>query len=170
MNTTSKSTRLFEDIHSRLDSFMSTLLIVNNDKIVINKEVLLKVPRYDDDHESHTISYAPYWIAEIRYEEGRILVCQHPDGESVEFGRFDLFEKERLICAATEAAKKEPLSESFPITSVSRADLDYKGYDTKKITDENMKALAKKMSDTYLEGSFWIDLDYLADHLGFPKK
>ena len=60
--------------------------------------------------------------------------------------------------------------ESFPITSVSRADLEAKGYDTSEITDEQMLKLASKMADDYCEQLFWTSMDIIAEHLGFPKK
>ena len=64
--------------------------------------------------------------------------------------------------------KRSPV-ESFPITSVSRADLEQKGYDTSKITDKQMEILAKKMADDYCEQLFWSSMDIIAEHLGFPK-
>lgn len=62
------------------------------------------------------------------------------------------------------------MKESFEITSVSRADLQAKGYDTSKITDAQMERLASKMADDYVEQMFWISMDIIAEHLGFPKK
>lgn len=64
--------------------------------------------------------------------------------------------------------KRSPV-ESFPITSVSRADLEQKGYDTSKITDKQMEILAKKMADDYCEQMFWSSMDIIAENLGFPK-
>lgn len=64
--------------------------------------------------------------------------------------------------------KRSPV-ESFPITSVSRADLEQKGYDTSKITDEQMEKLASKMADDYCEQLFWSSMDIIAEYLGFPK-
>lgn len=60
--------------------------------------------------------------------------------------------------------------ESFNITSVSRADLEEKGYDTSAITDEQMQKLASKMADDYCEQLFWTSMDIIAENLGFPKK
>lgn len=58
----------------------------------------------------------------------------------------------------------------FPITSVSRADLEAKGFDTSEITDDQMSKLASKMADDYLEQMYWISMTIIAEELGFPKK
>ena len=60
--------------------------------------------------------------------------------------------------------------EDFNITSVHREDLKSRGFDTSKIDDNTMKRLASKMSDAYLENSFWIDLEIIAEYLNIPKK
>ena len=61
-------------------------------------------------------------------------------------------------------------NEFFPITSVSRDDLESKGFDTSEITDDQMKRLASKMADDYLEQMYWISMTIIAEELGFPKK
>ncbi len=61
-------------------------------------------------------------------------------------------------------------NEFFPITSVSRDDLESKGFDTSEITDDQMKRLASKMADDYLEQMYWISMTIIAEQLGFPKK
>ena len=60
--------------------------------------------------------------------------------------------------------------EFFPITSVSRADLTARGFNTARVSDATMKRLASKMEDAYCDGSFWIDLDIIAEYLGIPKR
>ena len=60
--------------------------------------------------------------------------------------------------------------EYFPITSVSRADLDGLGYDTSKVDDSTMERLAEKMGEAYTEQAFWIDLPIIADNENIPKK
>ena len=65
----------------------------------------------------------------------------------------------------------EEMSKEFKITSVTREDLEYRGFDTTNITDEQMEELARKMCDDYLEQMFWISLDIIAeDIMGFKKK
>lgn len=60
--------------------------------------------------------------------------------------------------------------DSFPIASVSRADLEDKGYDTSEVDDATMKRLASKMGDDYCEQLFWEHLPIMADYLEIPKK
>lgn len=68
-------------------------------------------------------------------------------------------------------ATTEEMNKGFNITSVSREDLEYRGFDTTNITDEQMERLAQKMCDDYLEQMFWISLDIIAeDIMGFKKK
>ena len=63
------------------------------------------------------------------------------------------------------------MKEEFNITSVSREDLESRGFDTTNITDEQMERLAQKMCDDYLEQMFWISLDIIAeDIIGIPKR
>ena len=65
----------------------------------------------------------------------------------------------------------EEMSKEFEITSVTREDLESRGFDTTNITDEQMERLAQKMCDDYLEQMFWISLDIIAeDIIGIPKK
>ena len=68
-------------------------------------------------------------------------------------------------------ATTEEMNKEFNITSVSREDLEYRGFDTTNITDAQMEELARKMCDDYLEQMFWISLDIIAeDIIGIPKK
>ena len=65
----------------------------------------------------------------------------------------------------------EEMNKEFNITSVSRQDLEMRGFDTTNITDAQMERLAQKMCDDYLEQMFWISLDIIAeDIMGFKKK
>lgn len=61
------------------------------------------------------------------------------------------------------------MKESFEITSVSRADLESKGFDTSQITDEQMERLASKMADDYCEQLFWEHLETIADIMELPR-
>ena len=56
------------------------------------------------------------------------------------------------------------------ITSVCREDLDMAGFDSSKVDDSTLRKLASKMADAYCEGSFWIDLEIIAEYLGIPRK
>lgn len=58
----------------------------------------------------------------------------------------------------------------FPITSVHRDDLASKGFDVRKISDGDMRELAKKMANDYCEQLFWCSMEIIAeDCLGLPK-
>ena len=68
-------------------------------------------------------------------------------------------------------ATLEEMSKEFEITSVTREDLESRGFDATNITDAQMEELARKMCDDYLEQMFWISLDTIAeDIIGIPKK
>ena len=68
-------------------------------------------------------------------------------------------------------ATLEEMNKEFKITSVTREDLEMRGFDTTNITDAQMERLAQKMCDDYLVQMFWISLDIIAeDILGFKKK
>ncbi len=58
----------------------------------------------------------------------------------------------------------------FPITSVHRDDLEARNFDVKKITDEQMVELAKRMKNDYLEQLFWDSMSIIAELMGIPKK
>ena len=62
------------------------------------------------------------------------------------------------------------INESFPITSVSREDLEAKGFDTSEVDDDTMERLASKMGDDYCEQLFWTSLEIIAEYMGIPKK
>ena len=68
-------------------------------------------------------------------------------------------------------ATTEEMNKEFKMTSVTREDLEMRGFDTTNITDAQMERLAQKMCDDYLEQMFWISLDIIAeDIMGFKKK
>ena len=76
------------------------------------------------------------------------------------------FSYDTILCAMEKVMDK-----GFNITSVSREDLESRGFDTTNITDAQMEELARKMCDDYLEQMFWISLDIIAeDIMGFKKK
>ena len=59
----------------------------------------------------------------------------------------------------------------FVITSVHRDDLEAAGFDSSKVTDEQMELLAKYMANDYLKHLFWASLKYIAEErLEIPLK
>ena len=57
----------------------------------------------------------------------------------------------------------------FPITSVSRYDLQAYGFDTRSITDEQMRELADKMETDYCKQFFWPNMETIAEEMKFPR-
>ena len=51
----------------------------------------------------------------------------------------------------------------FPVTHISREDLEGRGFDTSTIDDCTMERIASKMGDAYCENGYWIDLDIIAE-------
>ena len=58
----------------------------------------------------------------------------------------------------------------FPVSHVSRADLEHKGFDTSQVDDETMKRIASMMDDSYLDDGFWTDLVSACEEVGIPQK
>ena len=68
-------------------------------------------------------------------------------------------------------AEIERMGKEFKITSVTRQDLEDRGFDTTNITDAQMEELARRMCNDYLEQMFWLSMDIIAeDIMKFPKK
>lgn len=58
----------------------------------------------------------------------------------------------------------------FPITSISRNDLESNGFDVSEVTDSDMTQLAKKLSDDYCEQLYGISMEIIAeDGLNIPR-
>lgn len=53
----------------------------------------------------------------------------------------------------------------FPISSVSRDDLESKGFDISNVTDSEMSELADKLGDDYCEQLFWSSMEIIAEDL-----
>lgn len=62
------------------------------------------------------------------------------------------------------------MREHFPVSHVSRADLEQKGFDTTNVTDEDMERIASFMDDNYLEDGFWTDLVMACEEYGIPER
>lgn len=58
----------------------------------------------------------------------------------------------------------------FPITAVSRDDLEDRGFDVSNVTDSQMNKLARNMSDDYCEQMFWISMEIIAEEVLNIKK
>jgi len=64
----------------------------------------------------------------------------------------------------------ETKKENFPITSISRYDLEIVGFDTRNVEDSTMENLASRLANDYLEQLYWSSLEIIAEYLGIPKK
>lgn len=157
---------IFDELHVKLNDYFIELLIANDNCISIRKEVLMQTSSMNNDP---TETYAPYFIEEVKYEDGCIHVFQSKNGQFIDFGSsFNFKEKELLITEAAKAAENEAAIEFFPITSVAREDLRYAHFNAKKVSNEDMEKLATKMSEIYVENYFWDNLEDIAGELGFP--
>lgn len=58
----------------------------------------------------------------------------------------------------------------FQITSICREDLEEVGFDASKVDDSQMKQIASKLADAYLDNGFWVDLPIIAEHYGLTRK
>ena len=59
--------------------------------------------------------------------------------------------------------------EFFSVSQVSRADLEFKGFNASKVTDEQMRIIASLMDNSFLDGDYWIALKAAAEHMEIPK-
>ncbi len=115
--------------------------------------------------------------ASVNEDGGVTIVGRYNDdsGDIAEFDPYDAFVA-HLDFLMDEIPETEEVSdvslpqEFFEIASVSREDLEAKGYDTSNVTDAQMRQVARRLGDAYVENGFWIDLEIIADHLEIPKK
>ena len=59
---------------------------------------------------------------------------------------------------------------NYPIASLFINNLKEEGFDTKKVTESNLKTLADKMSDDYYYWMYWDSLRAIADEIGIPRQ
>lgn len=58
----------------------------------------------------------------------------------------------------------------FPIASVSKEDLESRGFDVAAIDGDMMVNLAARMEEEYLRELFWFSLENIAKEMGLPMK
>lgn len=58
------------------------------------------------------------------------------------------------------------MQEEFVVCVLSRADLETLGYNPDSLSDTEMKRIASKMGDSYVENGFWIDLKWHLENSG----
>jgi len=78
--------------------------------------------------------------------------------KAVKWGKYAT--KKELATGVCVACMQKP----FAITSVARADLleNFRARDIARLDDYSMDYIARKMADSYVENSFWVDLDIVA--------
>lgn len=59
--------------------------------------------------------------------------------------------------------------QEYVIHSIELSDLEDYGYDISGLTDDDVRKLAKKLSDMYVEYSFREDLEMACEKLGISK-
>lgn len=79
------------------------------------------------------------------------------------------FEAKTTITPEEQALLQRLKDDFFPITSVSREDLQTYGFDTRSVTDAQMRRLAQKMANDYCEQLFWSSMEIIAEGLEFPR-
>ena len=140
---------------------------------ILNEIVGLKCECYDsdmdknedDESEDFFIMYASF-----RFDNSPLDVCIVYGDETEKISRVEVRnakEHEQTM----HLAEIERMSKEFKITSVTREDLEDRGFDTTNITDAQMEELARRMCNDYLEQMFWLSMDIIAeDIMKFPKK
>lgn len=149
-------------------------------------------PEPDDDEENEDDDDLPCIAFNLDYagpqdvivlqasvsDEGHVSIIGRPkdgyDDDTQEYDPYEAFAShiEFLIDMIPETDKVHDVSlpqEFFEISSVAREDLEEKGYDTSNVTDAQMRNLAKRLGNAYVENEFWIDLEIIADYLEIPK-
>jgi len=58
----------------------------------------------------------------------------------------------------------------YPITGVTKQDLDDRCFDTRNVTPDQMEELSRQMRNDYLDNLFWESLENLADLMEMPRK
>lgn len=79
------------------------------------------------------------------------------------------FEAKTTITPEEQALLQRLKDDFFPITSVSREDLQAYGFDIRSVTDGQMRRLAQKMANDYCEQLFWSSMEIIAEGLEFPR-
>ena len=158
---------LFSGMHSKLDEYMRELLRANGNRIVINDNVLL---RNAEKGWNDKVTYGMQKVSEIRYENGAINVYKPLDMPKEFRNEYKIAEKMNLISAACSRAEHPAHTEYFPITALSRDNLEEAGFEQTSASDKTMRKLASLMSEAYVKDSYWRDLRFFAGNLGITSK
>lgn len=69
-----------------------------------------------------------------------------------------------------EQLEKFANSDSLPVASIHRFDLESRGFDISNITDGQMNEITEKMVKVYFDDLFWVSMEMIAEDMNIPKK
>lgn len=155
-----KTNDFINNIHDQVNEYMTALLAHNGGTIAIGKTVTL--PKGNGT--------ASLSLTKVTDAPGGVSVLVFDDAEDRPFHMLGLSQKEDILRLVEQSGAKEPKKTFFPITSVSREDLEARGFNTKNVGDDTMERLASKMGDAYVENGFWEDMYIIAEYLDIPRR
>ena len=100
-------------------------------------------------------------------DDGRHIVCNDiSELEKIWNGEdcYDMFYPDDSYIRVIDSKK-----DYFPVSMISRTDVQWKGFDTSNVTDEMMERIASRMDDIFLDGDYWLALVAAAELLDIPK-
>jgi hypothetical protein len=101
-----------------------------------------------------------FWLS-LRFMAGELGIPNLPDKGTVS----------RNLEAVSTVEEATPQQEFFDIyASISREELEFAGFDTHQVTDEDMTRLARRMTDDYMEQLYSTSLRIMAEAVGIPKR
>ena len=128
----------------------------------IHKNILFSPGRYRDLQILYNVPKEQFvaWYIEFKKAEKLTAIFEHAKMLDM-YGRktFNVFEEYM------------PLRRNiYPISFLHINDLEEEDFDTKKISDNDMKSLAEKMNNDYCNWMFWDSLTAIANESGLPKR
>jgi len=82
----------------------------------------------------------------------------------------ELLERDERPEAESWKERAEAELDFFPVSFVSRSDLESQGYNTAKVDDETMEDLAENMGESFTEyGGYWEAMDAITEKLEIHK-
>lgn len=70
----------------------------------------------------------------------------------------------------TDEVKDATVQQSQPVAWLSHDDLKMREFDPNKVDNETLAAIASKMGDYYLDGSYWDDMEEACRYWDVPRK
>ena len=79
------------------------------------------------------------------------------------------FEAKSSLTEQEQELRDRLKEDVYPILFLQREDLARKGFDFRRITDEQMRQLARQMETDYCKEEYWDHLEDTADELQLPR-